>query len=48
MTSEIGLIIKKILNGYILTLDSGNIQYFKELDDLLNRIKEESEMLLHD
>lgn len=45
MAIEISIKIKRILNGYIITLDSGNEMYFKEVETILSRIKDEMELL---
>jgi hypothetical protein len=39
--TEISIKVKRILNGYILTLESGNEQFFSNLESLLQRIKED-------
>lgn len=45
MNDCINLKVKKILNGYIITLDSGNEMYFSNIETILERMKDELELL---
>lgn len=37
---EVNITIKKILNGYLLTLESGNVLYYGDLTSINEKIKD--------